>query len=74
HDFVLIGPTGCGKTELINKFASLLDYSTQSMHLFKDMSARDLIQQRITETNGDTKWLNSPLIEAAINGDLMILG
>ncbi|RNA15401.1 von Willebrand factor A domain-containing 8 [Brachionus plicatilis] len=73
HDFVLIGPTGCGKTELINKFASLLDYSTQSMHLFKDMSARDLIQQRITETNGDTKWLNSPLIEAAINGDLMIL-
>lgn len=74
HDFVLIGPTGCGKTELINKFASLLNYSTQSMYLFKDMSARDLIQQRVTEANGDTKWLNSPLIEAAVNGDLMVLG
>ena len=74
HDFVLIGPTGCGKTELINKFANLLGYSTQSMYLFKDMSTRDLIQQRITEANGDTKWLNSPLIEAALNGDLMVLG
>ncbi|CAF0766137.1 unnamed protein product [Brachionus calyciflorus] len=72
-DFVLIGPSGCGKTELINKFANFLDYSTQTMYLFKDMSSRDLIQQRITMANGDTKWLNSPLIEAAINGDLIIL-
>ena len=44
-----------------------------SIALFKDMTPRDLIQQRITLTNGDTKWLNSPLIEAAIAGDLAVL-
>ncbi len=38
------------------------------------MSARDLIQQRITLNNGDTKWQNSSVIEAALNGDLLVLG
>lgn len=74
HDFALVGPTGCGKTELIKKFASLLDYNMQTVYLYKDMSSRDLIQQRITLSNGDTKWHNSPLIEAAVNGDLVVLG
>lgn len=74
HDFALVGPTGCGKTELIKKFANLLDYNTQTVYLYKDMSSRDLLQQRITLSNGDTKWHNSPLIQGAINGDLVILG
>ena len=38
------------------------------------MSARDLLQQRITLNNGDTKWQNSAIVEAALNGDLLILG
>jgi MoxR-like ATPase len=37
------------------------------------MSARELVQQRITLANGDTKWNNSILIEAAIRGDLLVL-
>ena len=65
---------GSGKTELIKKFARFLDYNIQTVYLYKDMSARDLIQQRITLNNGDTKWQNSSLVEAAINGDLLVLG
>jgi hypothetical protein len=74
HDFCLIGAQGCGKTELINKFAQLLDYNVHTLYLYKDMSARELIQQRVTLSNGNTKWQDSPLIEGAINGDLVILG
>jgi MoxR-like ATPase len=72
-DFCLIGGQGSGKTELIKRFASYLDYGMQTVYLYKDMSARDLIQQRITLTSGDTKWQNSSLVEAAVNGDLLIL-
>lgn len=73
-DFCLIGAQGSGKTELIKQFSNLLDYNVQTVHLYKDMSARDLLQQRITLTNGDTKWHNSPIVDAAINGDLIVLG
>jgi von Willebrand factor A domain-containing protein 8 len=73
-DFCLIGSPGCGKTELINQFAKHLDYNVQTVHLYKDMSTRDLIQQRITMPNGDTRWQNSPIINAALTGDLVVLG
>ena len=51
-----------------------MDYGIQTVYLYKDMSARDLIQQRITLNNGDTKWQNSSVVEAALNGDLLVLG
>ena len=59
---------------MIKKFASFLDYGIQTVYLYKDMSARDLLQQRITLNNGDTKWQNSAIVEAALNGDLLVLG
>ncbi len=37
------------------------------------MSTRDLLQQRITMSNGDTLWHNSPLINACLDGDLIVL-
>jgi MoxR-like ATPase len=74
HDFCLVGSQGCGKTELIKQFANKLDYNMHTLYVYKDMSSRELLQQRITLPNGDTKWQNSPLIEGAINGDLVILG
>lgn len=73
-DFCLIGGQGSGKTELIKKFAQLLDYRVQTLYLYKDMSSRDLVQCRVTQESGDTRWHSSPLVEAAINGDLAILG
>lgn len=74
YDICLIGNRGVGKTALITKLSNLLNYdNVRTIQMFKDMTQRDLIQQRITLLNGDTKWNNSVLIEACINGDLCIL-
>ena len=55
-DMCLIGSAGVGKTVLVNEFARLLGYSIQPVLLHKDMTARDLLQQRSTKPNGDTVW------------------
>ncbi|GLD75474.1 von Willebrand factor A domain-containing protein 8 [Lates japonicus] len=39
----------------------------------EDMTARDLLQQRYTLSNGDTAWRPSPLVTAAIEGKLLLL-
>lgn len=44
-----------------------------TLYLYKDMSTRDLLQQRITISNGDTVWHNSPLINACLTGDIIVL-
>lgn len=41
--------------------------------LLKDMTARDLLQQRYTLPNGDTAWRPSPLVTAALEGKLLLL-
>jgi hypothetical protein len=38
------------------------------------MTARDLLQQRTTTDTGDTVWRTSPLVEAAVEGRLAVLG
>lgn len=43
------------------------------MDLYKDMTARDLLQQRHTTGSGDTVWRESPLVTAAREGHLLIL-
>ena len=37
------------------------------------MSARDLLQQRGTDSNGDTVWRYSPLVNAALEGRIAIV-
>ena len=37
------------------------------------MSARDLLQSRVTMPSGDTKWQWSPLIEACVTGRVAVL-
>ncbi|GAB1605806.1 von Willebrand factor A domain-containing protein 8-like [Argonauta hians] len=73
QDFCLIGPKGCGKNVLVEKFANQLGYQIEPVHLHQDMTSRDLLQQRSTRPNGDTVWLSSPLVSAALNGDLAVL-
>ena len=34
------------------------------------MTARDLLQQRVTLANGDTGWRHSPLVMAALEGHI----
>ena len=38
--------------------------------MIQDMTARDLLQQRITLANGDTSWQYSPLVMAALEGSI----
>ena len=40
---------------------------------FQDMTARELLQQRYTLPNGDTAWRSSPLVNAALEGKLVLL-
>lgn len=72
-DLCLIGPKGCGKSLIIDQFASLLNYPIEHFVLYKDLSARELLQQRITNEHGDTLWQNTPLVQAALHGRLLVL-
>ena len=58
---------------LINQLAKTLGYSVEPIVLYQDMSSRDLLQQRITTSSGDTGWRMSPLITAAVNGSMALL-
>ncbi|KAK0097221.1 hypothetical protein PV326_002877 [Microctonus aethiopoides] len=72
-DYCIIGPKGCGKSTVVNKFAENLGYEVEPIVLYNDMTSRDLIQQRTTMPNGDTVWKDSALIVAALNGKLAVL-
>ncbi|CAG0920479.1 unnamed protein product [Notodromas monacha] len=73
HDICLVGPKGCGKTAIIHEFARRLGYEIEPVVMFQDMTARDLLQQRGTSSNGDTYWRISPLVSAVLNGRLAVL-
>uniref|UniRef100_A0A8C5PQG7 von Willebrand factor A domain-containing protein 8 n=1 Tax=Leptobrachium leishanense TaxID=445787 RepID=A0A8C5PQG7_9ANUR len=72
-DMCLIGGKGCGKTVIAKEFADMLGYEIEPIMLYQDMTARDLLQQRYTLPNGDTAWRQSPLVNAALEGKLVIL-
>ncbi|XP_055526444.1 von Willebrand factor A domain-containing protein 8 [Wyeomyia smithii] len=72
-DICLIGPKGCGKSILVSELCHLLDQQAETMVLYQDMTARDLIQKRTTKLNGDTVWQDSPLLLAALSGHVITL-
>ncbi|KAI9345549.1 AAA domain-containing protein [Obelidium mucronatum] len=72
-DVCVIGEKGVGKSALVRAFVKLLGYRTEYVPLYKDMSARDLLQRRSTNIKGDTIWENSALVKAAIDGSVAIL-
>ncbi|KAK7198606.1 AAA domain protein [Novymonas esmeraldas] len=71
----LLGATGCGKTAMVRAFGRLLGYTRAStMHLYADMTHKDLFQQRMTDPQtGNTTWQDSPLLHAAVHGELVVL-
>lgn len=72
-DFCLIGEKGGGKSRLTNFFARLFGYNVEHIPLYKDVSARQLLQRRSTLSNGDTIWEDSALVRAALLGRLAVL-
>jgi len=71
--FCVVGARGCGKTAVVRQLASVLGYNTETIQLYSDMTARDLLQQRTTTSTGDTVWRMSPLLEAALEGKMAVL-
>ncbi|GBC05388.1 hypothetical protein RclHR1_00620028 [Rhizophagus clarus] len=72
-DFCVLGGKGVGKSALIRHFAINLGYTIEYIPLYKDMSARDLLQRRSTTFAGDTVWENSSLVKAALSGSLAVM-
>jgi len=72
-DLCLVGPRGCGKSAVVQELADMLGYRTETIQLYQDMTARDLLQQRTTTPTGDTVWRLSSLVEAALSGKMAIL-
>ena len=69
----LVGTRGCSKTALVRQMAAVLGYKTETIQMYADMTARDLLQQRTTTHTGDTVWRLSPLIEAALESKMAVL-
>jgi MoxR-like ATPase len=70
---LLCGPHGSGKMTVVRQAAGLLGWDTELITCFRDMSARDLFQRRATDKLRNTTWADSPLVRAALNGELCVL-
>jgi len=69
----LVGPRGSGKTVLAKRLSQLVRYPVFFFPLHRDVTSNDLLMRRATRPNGDTVWLPSPLVLAAIKGALCVL-
>jgi von Willebrand factor A domain-containing protein 8 len=57
----------------LSNLICMISYTIEYIPLYKDMSARDLLQRRSTTFAGDTIWENSSLVKAALSGSLAVM-
>ncbi|WP_427925113.1 CbbQ/NirQ/NorQ/GpvN family protein [Streptomyces sp. cg40] len=69
---MLKGPTGCGKTRLVEHMAQRLGVPLHTVSCHEDMTATDLLG-RYTLTGGDTVWVDGPLTRAVRTGGICYL-
>lgn len=69
---LLKGPTGCGKTRLVEHMAARLGRSLHTVSCHEDMTASDLLG-RFVLTGGETRWVDGPLTTAAREGGICYL-
>jgi MoxR-like ATPase len=72
-DVMLLSPPGTAKSHLTNLFSLVLGYESNLFSLYKDMSTRDLLAIRGTDSSGETTYDYSPLITAALEGNICVL-
>ncbi|CAK0849190.1 unnamed protein product [Prorocentrum cordatum] len=72
-DVCILGERGVGKSALVRAFCELLGYQPHTLFCYQDMLSRDLLQRRTTDAHGNTAWQNSPLLLAAIRGEVAVL-
>jgi nitric oxide reductase NorQ protein len=69
---MLKGPTGCGKTRLVEFIADRVDVPLFTVSCHEDMTASDLIGRYVL-TGGDTEWVDGPLTRAVRAGGICYL-
>jgi len=69
---LLKGPTGCGKTRLVEKMASELSTQLIQVVCNEDTSATDLLGRYLLK-GGDTIWQEGPVTRAVREGHLLYL-
>lgn len=66
------GPTGCGKSRLVEHMAHRLGRELLTVSCNEDMTASDLIGRFLLDANG-TRWIDGPLTTAARTGAICYL-
>jgi nitric oxide reductase NorQ protein len=69
---LLKGPTGCGKTRLVESLAERLELPLVTVSCHEDMLAADLVGRYLLE-GGDTVWQDGPLTRAVRAGGICYL-
>ncbi|MDZ7882787.1 MAG: CbbQ/NirQ/NorQ/GpvN family protein [Mycobacterium sp.] len=69
---MLTGPTGCGKTRLVEHMGSLLGRPVVTISCHDDLTSSDLVG-RFMVTGGDVIWTDGPLTRAVKTGAICYL-
>lgn len=70
----VIGPPGCGKSTVLKHVCAIIGMpQPHIMHLYRDMTSRDLLLRRVSLDDGSTGWEPSVLVQAALAGQCVIL-
>ena len=69
---MLKGPTGCGKTRLVEHMAARFGVPLFTVSCHEDMTASDLLGRYVL-VGGDTVWVDGPLARAAREGGICYL-
>lgn len=69
---MLTGPTGCGKTRLVEHMGSLLGLPVVTISCHDDLTSSDLVG-RFMVTGGDVVWTDGPLTRAVKRGAICYL-
>lgn len=69
---MLKGPTGCGKTRLVEYIAATADVPLYTVSCHEDMTASDLLGRYVL-TGGSTEWVDGPLTRAVREGGICYL-
>jgi len=69
---MLKGPTGCGKTRLVEHMASQLDLPLYTVSCHEDMTASDLLGRYVL-VGDETVWTDGPMTRAVREGGICYL-
>ena len=69
---LLTGPTGCGKTRLVEHMAESLERPLYTVSCHDDLTSSDLVGRFLVH-GGDVEWIDGPLTRAVREGALCYL-